>query len=114
MAEQVRGDYLAVLAARDLIDKAAASTAATKESLQYAQARLAQGVNTELDLIRAQHDYIASLTSQAQAIVASNVAQAQLLHDMGMISATTLTSGYRPGVFSPALPTGAKRLFSRP
>ena len=40
-----------------------------------------------------------ALTNQAQAIVNSNIAQAQLLHDMGMISVTTLTDGYTPGVF---------------
>jgi outer membrane protein TolC len=111
VAQQVRGDYLGFLATRESIDKAAASTAATQESLRYAQARLANGVATELELLRAQHDYIAALTSQAQAIVASNVAQAQLLHDMGMISATTLTTGYQPGEFVPTAPTGAKRWF---
>jgi outer membrane protein TolC len=111
VAQQVRGDYLGFLAARESIDKAAASTAATQESLRYAQARLQNGVSTEVELLRAQHDYIAALTSQAQAIVASNVAQAQLLHDMGMISATTLTTGYQPGVFTPALPSGAKHWF---
>jgi outer membrane protein TolC len=109
VAQQVRGDYLGFIAARESIDKAASSTAATQESLRYAQARLANGVSTELELLRAQHDYIAALTSQAQAIVASNVAQAQLLHDMGMISAKTLTTGYQPGEFVPEAPTGARR-----
>jgi outer membrane protein TolC len=111
IVQQVRGDYLGYLAARDAIDKAAYTTAATKESLTDAKARLAQGVATQLDLIRAQHDYIAALTSQAQAIVASNVSQAQLLHDMGMISASTLTDGYRPGSFAQQRPTGVKRWF---
>ncbi len=111
VVEQVRGDYLAYLAAREAIDRAAASTAATKASLTDARARLAQGVSTQLDLIRSQHDYIAALTAQAQAIVASNVAQAQLLHDMGMISATTLTEGYRPGSFTRQRPTGVRRWF---
>jgi outer membrane protein TolC len=111
VVQQVRGDYLGYLAARESIDRAAYTTAATKESLTYAKARLAQGVATQLDLIRAQHDYIAALTAQAQAIVASNVAQAQMLHDMGMISASTLTDGYKPGSFAQQRPTGWKRWF---
>jgi outer membrane protein TolC len=111
VTQQVRGDYLAYLSAREAIDRAAYSTAATKESLTDAKARLAQGVSTQLDLIRSQHDYIAALTAQAQAIVASNVAQAQMLHDMGMISASTLTDGYKPGTFNQQRPTGYKRWF---
>jgi len=112
VAQQVRGDYLGVIAAREAIDQAAATTASTREALRYAHARLANGVSTQVELLRAQHDYITAFTSQAQAIVASNVAQAQLLHDMGMISATTLTTGYQPGVFSEALPTGRRRWFA--
>jgi outer membrane protein TolC len=112
VVQQVRGDYLAYLAARDSIDKAAYSAAATKEALAYARARLAQGVSTQLDLIQSQHNYIAALTTQAQAIVASNVAQAQMLHDMGMINSTTLTDGYKPGTFiRQKNQTGVRRWF---
>jgi outer membrane protein TolC len=98
-AQTVRNDYLAVLSNREAIDSAAAAAVSNKQALDYANARLLNGVNTLLDVIHAQHDYITSVGSQAQAIVNSNVAQAQLLHDMGMISATTLTSGYHAGSF---------------
>ena len=111
VAQQVRGDYLAILAAKEAIDKAAATTAATREQLVYARARLQNGISTQLEVLRAQHDYIAALTAQGQAIVASNVAQAQLLHDMGMINATTLTSGYQPGIYTTSKPTGSKRWY---
>jgi outer membrane protein TolC len=111
LAQQVRGDYLNVLSARESIEQAADTTVSTREALRYAQTRLRSGVNTELDVIHAQHDYIAAVTTQAQQIVASNVAQAQLLHDMGMISATTLTQGYKPGVFNAAKPTAARPWF---
>jgi len=108
VTENVRSDYLSILAARKSIDQAAAATVATREAMRYARARLANGVDTWLDLVRAQHDYVAALATQAQAIGTSNIAQAQLLHDMGMISATTLTKGYTPGSFEPAIPTGRK------
>ena len=56
-------------------------------------------MGTNLEQIQSQRDYAAALTNQAQAIGNSNIAQAQLLHDMGMISVTTLTEGYKPGFF---------------
>ncbi len=108
VAQQVRNDYLGVLSARQSIDTAAATSASTRAALQYAKSRVDNGVATQLDWIRAQHDYVAALTTQAQAIVASNVAQAQLLHDMGMISSATLTQGYKPGNFLPDKPTGVR------
>jgi outer membrane protein TolC len=111
VAQNIRNDYLSILSARESIDTAAATTNSTRQALRYAQARLEYGVSTQLDWIRAQHDYIAALTTQAQAIVASNSAQAQLLHDMGMISANTLTQGYKPGAFIPDKPTGLRRGF---
>jgi len=98
-AQTVRNDYLAVLSDREAIDSAAAAAISNKQALAYANARLLNGVNTLLDVIHAQHDYMTSVGAQAQAIVNSNVAQAQLLHDMGMISAETLTNGYHPGNF---------------
>ncbi len=98
-AQTVRNDYLSVLSNREAIDSAAAAAVSNKQALTYANARLMNGVNTLLDVIRAQHDYITSVGAQAQAIVNSNVAQAQLLHDMGMISAETLTKGYHAGAF---------------
>ena len=111
--QNIRGDYLSILQTRQSIDTAAASTKSTKEQLTFARARLENGIGTEYDVIQAQRDYVNSLTSQAQAIVASNVAQAQLLHDMGIISATTLTYGYRPGVFNQPKPTNARHWYSR-
>jgi outer membrane protein TolC len=103
--QNVRSDYLNILSARQQIDKAAAAVASSREALRIARVRLAGGVGTNLDVIAAQKDYITNLTAQAQAIVASNVAQAQLLHDIGMISAETLTGGYRAGVYVEPRPT---------
>jgi outer membrane protein TolC len=95
MLELIRSDYLAIIAARPQIDQAAQTVSESREVLGLARRRLKLGLGTNLEVIDAQKDYVAALTAQADAIVASNFAQARLLHDMGMISPTTLTSGYR-------------------
>jgi outer membrane protein TolC len=105
--QQVRSDYLSMINARTVIDKAAYSVASSREALRLARSRFINGISTNLEVIQARRDHISALTSQAQAIVNSNIAQAQLLHDMGMISVSTLTNGYQPGVF--ADPTRKKK-----
>jgi outer membrane protein TolC len=97
--QQVRSDYLAMLNARAVIDTAAYAVASSREAWRLSRARVKEGVGTNLEEIQAQRDYISALTSQVQAIGNSNIAQAQLLHDMGTISVTTLTQGYTPGYF---------------
>ncbi|MBU6455030.1 MAG: TolC family protein [Cyanobacteria bacterium REEB67] len=95
VTEQVRSSYLAALAAREQIDTVAVRLASTREALRLANLRLTTGLGTNLELIQAQRDYIDALIAQAQAIVASNQAQVQLLHDTGLISRDTILSGYR-------------------
>jgi outer membrane protein TolC len=93
--DQVRPSYLNMLVAREQIDVTAAGAASSAEELRLANLRVQMGVGTNLELIQAQRDYITALINQAQAIIASNQAQAQLLHDTGVISFETLTNGYR-------------------
>ncbi len=95
---QVRSDYLNWRAAREQIDNAAHGAASGAEALRLAAIRLREGVGTNLELIQAQNTYISALTTQAQAIVGSNLAQAQLLHDIGIISTDTLLHGYKGNV----------------
>jgi len=95
--QQVRSSYLGWRVAREQIDNAATGVDSSTEELRLAELRLRQGVGTNLELIQAQRDYINALTSQAQAIVGSNMAQAQLLHDTGVISMNTLLHGYQGG-----------------
>lgn len=95
VVQQTRTSYLTALAAHEQIDVTAASVAATSEALRLSNLRLQHGVGTNLELIQAQRDYIQALINQAQAIIASNQAQAKLLHDTGLISVETLTNGYR-------------------
>ncbi len=94
--EQVRSDYVALMSAREQIDTAAYGVQSSAEALRLADLRLRTGNGTNLELIQAERDYINALYTQAQAIIASNNAQAQLLHDMGVISKATLLQGYRP------------------
>jgi len=95
VTEQVRSDYLTALSTRAQIDSAAYGAASAREGLRLAQLRLRTAVGTNLELITAQRNYIDALTAQAQAIVASNIAQSQLLHDMGVISIDGLTTGFK-------------------
>jgi outer membrane protein TolC len=96
VTEQVRADFLNALTASAQIDNAASGAVSAKEALRLAGLRLQSGMGTNLDLMTGQQGYIGALTSQAQAIVNSNVAQAQLLHDMGVISVDALCNGYQP------------------
>jgi outer membrane protein len=95
VTQQVRADYITALAAREQIDNAAYGVDSGGEALRLAELRLRSGYGTNLELIQAQRDYINALYAQAQAIIASNLAQAQLLHDLGVISIETLINGYR-------------------
>ena len=95
--QQVRSSYLGWRVAREQIDNAATGVDSSGEELRLAELRLRQGVGTNLELITAQRDYINALTTQAQAIVGSNLAQAQLLHDTGVITMETLLHGYQGG-----------------
>lgn len=104
--EQVRADYAGMLAARNRIDNGAYGVVSAREALRLANLRLAAGVGTNVDSIQAQRDYINALVTQAQSIISSNLAQAQLLHDIGVISYTTLLQGYEPQPVPPVRPGG--------
>ena len=101
VVEQVRGAYLNTIATREQIDTAAKGVASTGEALRLANLRLSTGLGSNLELIQAQRDYIAALVTQAQAIVASNQAQVQLLHDTGVISRQTILHGYQSAAYAP-------------
>ena len=91
IAQQVRSDYLSMLISREQIDNASYGYIASNEALRLAKIRLQTGVGTNLELIQAQRDYVNSMILKVQAIIANNQAQAQLLHDMGVINFQSLT-----------------------
>jgi outer membrane protein TolC len=96
--QQVRSSYLNMLTAEAQVDVAGEAVVSATEQLRLASLRLRYGQGINLELIQAQREYINSLTLQAQAIIAYNVAQAQLLRDTGLISVATLTAEARPNL----------------
>jgi len=91
--QQVRQSYINMKTAHENIDVASVGVVSSREELRLSRMRLENGINTYLDLLTAQRDYINTLVNHAQAIIASNQAQAQLLHDTGAITVETLTKG---------------------
>lgn len=90
--KQVRAAYLNTIVSRHRIDAAAQAAGYGREAVRLARLRLKAGVGSNLELIQAQNDYISALIDQARAIAGTNQAQAQLLHDSGIISVESLTA----------------------
>lgn len=89
---QVRDTYLSSMSAENLILETTDAVKSSAEQLRVAKDRLENGVGTNLDVINAQRDYTSALIDKAKAIVEFNVAQVQLLHDIGRINASTLVA----------------------
>ncbi len=94
VTEQVRSSYLNVLPAINQVESIGSQLDSSKEALRLAELRQIAGQGTNLEVIRAQSDYINSLVNEAQSLVALQQAQAQLIHDLGAINVVTLTQGY--------------------
>ncbi|HEY9678802.1 MAG TPA: TolC family protein [Drouetiella sp.] len=94
VTEQVRAAYLNVLPAINQVEAIGSQLDSSKEALRMAELRQKAGQGTNLEVIRAQSDYVNSLVNEAQSQVALQQAQAQLIHDLGAISVATLTQGY--------------------
>lgn len=90
---QARQSLLRSLDTERNIEETSNEVASSAEQLRLAQLRFASGLGTNIDIITAQRDYTQALVSKAEAIINFNIAQAQLLHDMGVISVDSLTSG---------------------
>ncbi len=73
--------------------QAIAEIAAAQEELRLARIRLDTGLGINIDVLNAQRDLTQANLNKAQAIAEFNMSQAQLLHDIGLISPLNLTSG---------------------
>jgi outer membrane protein TolC len=93
VGQQVRESYLTSMAAERQIEVTTKAVLSGAEELRLARVRLANGVGTNLDVINAQRDFTTALVNKADAIIQFNIAQAQLLHDMGVISVDNVVSG---------------------
>jgi outer membrane protein TolC len=91
--QQVRTAYINSLLAERQVDVTSTAVVSSSEQLRLARVRLENGVGTNLDVITAQQAYTQALINKANAILAFNITQAQLIHDVGMTSVETLTSG---------------------
>lgn len=91
--QQVRTSYLNSQTAERLIDVSSKAVVSSSEQLRLARVRLANGVGTNIDVLQAQQVWVQALVNKASAIIQYNNAQVQLLHDIGLISVDTLTSG---------------------
>lgn len=90
---QVRNSYLQILDKEKNIEEASAEVQSALEELRLAELRTRSGLGTNLDIITAQRDYTQALVDKAQSLINFNIAQAQLVHDVGLISTDSLTSG---------------------
>jgi outer membrane protein TolC len=91
--QEVRDAYLTSQTAERQIEVATKGVLSAAEELRLARVRLANGVGTNIDVINAQRDFTQALVTKADAIVVFNIAQAQLLRNMGLITVENLTSG---------------------
>jgi outer membrane protein TolC len=95
LTEEVRVSYLRSLIARTQIDDLAYSVASAGETLRLSEDRLSRGTNSNSELVFAQAAYSDLSARQALSIFTSNVNQAKLLHDTGVISFHTLLNGFK-------------------
>ncbi|MBX9724763.1 MAG: TolC family protein, partial [Candidatus Obscuribacterales bacterium] len=89
----VRNSYLQILDKERNIEESSAGVQSSLEELRLAELRKSSGLGSNIDIITGQRDYTQALVDQAQAIINFDIAQAQLVHDMGLISTSSLTSG---------------------
>jgi outer membrane protein len=91
---QVRTAYIRSLDAERNIVETTNEVNSSAEELRLAQLRFANGLGTNLDIITAQRDYTQALIDKAQAIINFNIAQVQMLHDVGLASIDNFSSGH--------------------
>lgn len=92
ICQQVRDSYLSSISAENLIIETTDAVNSSKEQLRVAKDRLVNGVGTNLDVIDAEREFTRSLTDKAKALIQFNLAQAQLLHDIGRINPSTVVA----------------------
>jgi len=93
--QQVRTAFDQSLAADKRIEHASAQIVAAEEELRIATKRMQAGIGLNIDVLNAQRDRTQACINKARALVDFNVAQAQLLHDIGLISVGGLTTGVK-------------------
>jgi len=93
--DEVRSSYNNSLAADKKIDRATVQVLAAEEELRIAKKRMTAGIGLNIDVLNAQRDLTQASVNKARAVVDFNVAQAQLLRDIGAVSIDSLTTGLK-------------------
>lgn len=91
--KDVREAYLESIKADSLIEETTKYVESSREQLNVATVRLAEGVDTDLSAVIALRDYTNAMVDKANAIINFNIAQARLLRALGRITCDTLTRG---------------------
>jgi outer membrane protein TolC len=91
--QEVRTSLLQSLSTEKKIDETSEEVASATEELRLARLRFEHGLGTNLDVLTGQRDLTAAYIDKATAIANYNIAQAQLLHDLGLTSVDSITSG---------------------
>jgi outer membrane protein TolC len=93
VSEAIRTDYSSCLSSLAHIESSASALDTNEEELRLSQVSLKAGNVTVLDFERAKSNYINGLSTDAQSIIALKQSEAQLQHDLGIISVDSLTQG---------------------
>jgi OMF family outer membrane factor len=91
--QQVRNSYNDSFTAESAIEETANEVESATEELRLARLRLATGLGTNLDVLTAQRDLTQAKIDKAQALVNFNIAQVQLVHDIGLATIDNFSSG---------------------
>jgi outer membrane protein TolC len=91
--DQVRNALLHSLQSERKITETGDEVASAQEELRLSKIRFENGLGNNIDVINAQRDLTTAYIDRAQAIINFNIAQAQLLHDVGLTSIDNITSG---------------------
>ncbi|PZM80865.1 MAG: hypothetical protein DKT66_16630 [Candidatus Melainabacteria bacterium] len=93
--DEVRTSYNNSAASDKKIDRATVQVLAAEEELRIAKKRMSAGIGLNIDVLNAQRDLTQASVNKARAVVDFNVAQAQLLRDIGAVSVASLTEGLK-------------------
>ncbi|MBX3075043.1 TolC family protein [Candidatus Obscuribacterales bacterium] len=93
--DQVRSSYNNSLASDKRIDRATVQINAAEEELRIAKKRMEAGIGLNIDVLNAQRDLTQASINKSRAVIDFNVAQAQLLRDIGAISIDGILRGLK-------------------
>ncbi|MBX3153819.1 TolC family protein [Candidatus Obscuribacterales bacterium] len=93
--DQVRSSYNNSLASDKRIDRATVQINAAEEELRIAKKRMEAGIGLNIDVLNAQRDLTQASINKSRAVIDFNVAQAQLLRDIGAISIDGVLRGLK-------------------